>query len=336
MTAEQKAFLTQVNFARYHGQSEGHYESYFQRANHPTRPLAFWIRYTLHSPKAHPEVALGALWAVFFNGETHHHLALKQESPMSQCVFSPSDFRVEIENARLDAHKLHGAIQSEGGSLAWDLAFSGHSEPLLLLPYEWYGREFPSTKLLVGVPFASYRGRLSIDGETLPVADWVGSQNHNWGPRLTDRYAWGQVAGFDTHPDSFLEVATARTNVEALATSYLTLLVLRHRGEEHRFNGLTPFSKASGLFDYSAWQFQAESLDVELEGTISAPREAFVGFNYRNPPGGIKHCLNSMIAACTVRLKNRASGTTETLETRNRACFEILTDDEDHGIPISA
>ena len=33
------------NFARYKtGQTAGHYESYFQRANHPTLPRAFWIR----------------------------------------------------------------------------------------------------------------------------------------------------------------------------------------------------------------------------------------------------------------------------------------------------
>ena len=28
----------------------GHYESFFQRANHDERPLAFWIRYTIFVP----------------------------------------------------------------------------------------------------------------------------------------------------------------------------------------------------------------------------------------------------------------------------------------------
>ena len=32
------------NWARYRsGDSAGHYESYFQQANHPLRPQAFWI-----------------------------------------------------------------------------------------------------------------------------------------------------------------------------------------------------------------------------------------------------------------------------------------------------
>ena len=54
MSEKREAFLAQVKLARYHGQPQGHYESFFQRANHPTRPLAFWIRYTLFSPHAHP------------------------------------------------------------------------------------------------------------------------------------------------------------------------------------------------------------------------------------------------------------------------------------------
>jgi hypothetical protein len=50
---------------------------------------------------------------------------------------------------------------------------------------------------------ATYQGHLTVNGETIDVADWVGSQNHNWGSKHTDRYAWGQVAGFDAHPEGF-------------------------------------------------------------------------------------------------------------------------------------
>jgi hypothetical protein len=34
----------------------GHHESYVQRANHPSRPLAFWMRYTVFRPKGRPGV----------------------------------------------------------------------------------------------------------------------------------------------------------------------------------------------------------------------------------------------------------------------------------------
>lgn len=55
------------NAARYDGSERGHYESYFQRANHPSEPRAFWIRYTVFSPKGRPSDALGQLWAIYFD-----------------------------------------------------------------------------------------------------------------------------------------------------------------------------------------------------------------------------------------------------------------------------
>jgi hypothetical protein len=76
-----------------------------------------------------------------------------------------------------------------------------------------------------------------------------------------------------------------------------------------------------------------------LEGTITAPREAFVGLNYYNPPGGIKHCLNTKIASCelkVIRTRNGRADTPEILTTQHRAAFEILTDDRGHGIEIRA
>ncbi|HLW90191.1 MAG TPA: hypothetical protein VKS78_02670, partial [Roseiarcus sp.] len=59
------------NSARFQpGETSGHYESYFQRANHPTEPKAFWIRYTIFSPAGRPREAIGELWAIAFDGET--------------------------------------------------------------------------------------------------------------------------------------------------------------------------------------------------------------------------------------------------------------------------
>jgi hypothetical protein len=330
------AFLAQVNLARYRGQRQGHYESFFQRANHPTRPLAFWIRYTLFSPKSLPQKAVGELWAIFFNGESHQHVAVKQEFPISECVFSASAFDVQVGNARLTSHQLHGAVLAQDRAMAWELSYSGNSDPLLLLPFGLYQTKFPAAKSLVGLPMARYNGRLSVNGEAVDIHDWVGSQNHNWGTRHTDRYAWGQVAGFDTHPESFLEAATARLRLGAFWTPPITPIVLRHQGRELAFNGLFQAASARADVDYFSWRFKSKTSRADIEGVISAPRTAFVGLNYSNPPGGAKHCLNSKIASCSVQLRDKTRGTTETLETHSRAAFEILTDDPTHGIPVSA
>src|SRR4051794_5213562 len=60
---------------------------------------------------------------------------------------------------------------------------------------------------LTGIPLADFEGTLNVNGKSFPIKGWRGSQNHNWGLRHTERYAWGQVAGFEGHPDAFSEGA---------------------------------------------------------------------------------------------------------------------------------
>ena len=85
------------NCARYRtGQATGHYESYFQRANHPAQPRAFWVRYTIFSPAGRPHDAIGELWAVVFNGSTDRHVVAKTEVPIDRCAFSNDRFAVRI------------------------------------------------------------------------------------------------------------------------------------------------------------------------------------------------------------------------------------------------
>jgi hypothetical protein len=330
----------QANWTRYQpGQKAGHYESFFQRANHPSRPLAFWIRYTIFSPDGRPEDARGELWAVYFDGETGQHVAVKKEVPFGQCAFGRSAFSVRVADASLGPATMKGSAASGGHAISWDLRFSGESDPLFLLPLYAYKVGFPKAKMLVGLPLAVYGGSLVVNGREISVADWVGSQNHNWGSRHTDHYAWGQVAGFDSHPESFLEVGTARMRIGPFWTPPMTILVLRHQGEEIALNGLMRSVTARGTFRYFTWEFRSETGPVAVEGTIRAPPGAFVGLSYDDPPGGTKHCLNTKLASCELKVMRKGAGravTTEVLLARQRAAFEILTDDRNHGVAIQA
>jgi hypothetical protein len=64
-----------------------------------------------------------------------------------------------------------------------------------------------------------------------------------------------------------------------------------------------------------------------------APRESFVALRYDNPPGGTKTCLNSKLAECELEVE-RPGGDNLHLHTRHRGAFEILTDDENHGLAV--
>jgi len=318
-------------------QKTGHYESFFLRANHPSLPLAFWIRYTIFNPQGHPEKAIGELWAVYFDGENGLNTAVKKELPFDQCYFSSSGLDAKIGDALLNSAKLTGGASAHDHEIKWDLAYGGNSKPLFLLPLNMYSASFPKAKSIVPLPLAKFSGALAVDGKKINVENWVGSQNHNWGSRHTDLYAWGQVAGFDNSPDSFLEVATARVKMGPVWTPNMTPVVLRHKGQEYALNSVAQTLKAHGSFTYFDWQFSSENNMVSISGKITGDRNQFVGLNYYNPPGGNKHCLNTKLASCDLRITYK-QGTNQVssdlLTTCNRAAFEILTDKRDHGITI--
>ena len=315
------------------GEQGGHYESYFQRANHPSRPLAFWIRYTIFSPRGRPDDAVGELWAIYFDGEAGRIAAAKEVLPFSQCAFSATGLDVRLAWAALSDGWLEGRAASAGHALHWSLRYTGDDPPLLLLRPSMYESGFPKAKALVGTPHAVYQGSLLVDGDAVEVDGWVGSQNHNWGSRHTDRYAWGQVAGFDGEPHAFLECSTARVRLGPLWTPWLTLVVLRADGQEFALNSLAQAVRAYGRFSYFNWRFDSRAPGVRIYGQIEAPASAFVGLRYDNPPGGHKTCLNTKLAACRLTLE-RPVRPSRTFTTQHRAAFEILTDDQAHGVPV--
>jgi len=313
----------------------GHYESYFQRANHPERPLAFWIRYTVFSPKNRPEAALGELWAIYFDGEAGRITATKQQVPIGECELSTTGLNVRLGAATLTDVALEGSAASNGHRLQWKLSYAGTAPPLLLLPRSAYGMGFPKAKALVGTPNASYSGVLTVDATEIPIDGWPGSQNHNWGSQHTDEYAWGQVSGFDNAPDAFFECSTARVRLGSLWTPWLTMLVLRVEGQEYMLNSYVQAVRAYARFQFFTWHMDSQGADLRVHGQIAAPAGSFVGLRYDNPPGGIKTCLNTKLASCQIVLE-RTDAPPLRLSSSHRAAFEILTDKSDHGVEIVA
>lgn len=327
----------ELNRCRYDGSDRGHYESWFQRANHPSRPLAFWIRYTIFSPAGRPGDAVGELWAIAFDGERSRIVAVKEAYPLAECDVSPARPQLRIGGATLDLDggRLEGGARHAGHDVRWALRYEGDEPPLLLLPPNLYDTALPKAKALVGTPLARFDGRLEVDGEPLPIDGWVGSQNHNWGRQHTDQYAWGQVAGFDDDPTAFLELSTARIKIGPLWTPFLTPLVLRQGGREHVLTGLGQALLAHGRFRPFEWRFSSHGPGVRIEGKITAAARDVVVLRYDNPPGGHKLCLNTKLAACEL-LVERDGEKPLRLETEHRAAFEILGDTAPEGmVPIA-
>ena len=338
MVLELNRAVEQANHTHYNiGQKTGHYESYFLRANHPSAPRAFWIRYTIFSPHGNPDKAIGEIWAMFFDKESGEHIAVKEEFPLSECSFRNDGFDMTIGKSHLEAGKLQGQADLKESNIKWDMIYKGDDDTLFLYPLNMYEKKLPRAKSLVGLPMAFFSGSIVVNGREIRIEKWAGSQNHNWGTKHTDYYAWGQIAGFDNALGSFFEIGTARLKLGPVWTPFMTIMVLRHNGREYALNNLLQTFKADGKFDYFTWNFCSEKDNVKIKGTISADLKDFVGLTYFNPPGGEKYCLNSKIASCRIVLEVKEKGkviSSEVLETESRAAFEILTDDRDHGVKM--
>ncbi|XDD50845.1 hypothetical protein AB3N59_03345 [Leptospira sp. WS92.C1] len=315
------------------GDPKGHYESWFVRANDPSAPRAVWIRYTIFSPKNHPNKTIGELWAIYFDGEKNTHFVSKSEFPISDCKFQASPLSISIGGSELGESYLIGKAGNKKGpeNFFWDLKLSGGSPPLFLFPENLYEGDFPKAKVLVGNPWIKISGTLKLGTEEIQVQDWIGSHNHNWGSKHTDRYAWGQVAGFEEESDSFLELATAKLKIGPFWTPAITPIVFRFRGVDYKLNHpLQGFGRAR--YRYFDWDFAASSKEIQIKGRIFADRKDFACLQYWNPPGGWKYCLNSKIANAELYVKRKGDPSFLKLTSSRKVAFEILTDDSSHGL----
>ncbi len=330
----QEPTLAQRNFwnsLQYNEASKkGHYESYFFRANHPDRPLAFWIRYTIFVPKNRKEKKLGELWGIFFDGEKNLVSAGKREYPLEKCEFSKDKLAIKFPDASAKTGVLSGSID-EPNKLLWDLRYQSDEAPLLLLPENLYKAPLPKAKAVVGAPLARFSGSFSVNGNVYELSEWRGSENHNWGEKHTDQYAWGQVSGFDNDASVFLEAISGKVKVGPILSPLFTILVLRVNGKDFCFNKIASAFKSKGKYDFFEWTFSAKNESAEIEGKITAQKSNFVALTYYNPPGGDHTCLNSKIASCDLRFIEKGKDAL-VLTSKNGTAFEILTDRTDHQL----
>lgn len=313
--------------ARWSGPTSGHYESWFQRANHPTDALAFWIRYTVFIPADGTRPARGELWAILFDAE--EVVARKAEVPLADCDFSRDTIDVRIGESTLDLEHCAGSIDD----VRWSLHYESPAPPMLMLPERLYSAGFPKAKLLVGSPLARYSGTLCVGEREISIDGWVGSQNHNWGSRHTDRYAWGQVAGFDDAPEVFFEAATAWLRFGPLWTPPLTVASVRIGDRVVQRVGMLQAVRAKALLEGFRWTFKTRGANTSIEATFQAPAQDFVALRYLNPPGGHKACLNSKLASCELAVRAPGMGTLR-YSTQHRAAFELLQDEAPPEFPL--
>ncbi len=310
------------------GSGKGHYESRFVRLNHPDLPLAFWLRHTVRIPRDPCDQAVGEVWGIFFDGQRKELTHLRRAWPLAQCLWGPRSSLWEIGTSSLAPASSRGQVLASGHPLLWDLHWkprqAERSAASVLLPRFFYDARIPTPKTLTLDPLAEFDGYLRVSGRHIDISGWTGSNNHNWGARHSESYAWSQVCGFDGEPGAYFEGVSIQPRMGSVQGPRATLLLLRLDGIEYALNGLVQALRTRSAWTRHTWTFDARSPDgLHLCGHVMARPELTVRLRYDSPCATVQTCENSKLAACSISL-SRPGQATRKLHAAHRAALETL------------
>lgn len=317
----------------------GHVESYFVRANHPTRPLAVWLKATVFAPLKGPAVAES--WFIWFDGERGTTFAHKQTQPFSAAAFTGDGAKeLAIQAAGLSFQlraqgSARGTVTSPEGTarleLSWTRDESPLGQPLSILPWRVLrSGPFPKAKLLTPFPSLRLSGRVELPWGTETLEDWPGMQGHNWGKEHTFEYAWGQC--LFPSDDAMVEGFSARVRLAGRTTPRLSALVVRQGGRTYRFDTLFDPWRQRAEVSADRWALTLRGGDGEVSLEMDASQRPMVCLGYDNPSGVRSYCFNSKLAA--VKLTVRPSdGASFTCHSAHGGALEFLRREPDPRFP---
>jgi hypothetical protein len=273
----------------------GHYESYYLRAVDPARPRGVWIRYTV--TRLGGQVATGQLWFTFFDRTADCPRALRVDT---RDVTAGNGEWIRLGTSTFDAADVAGEARNDHGFARWSLCHSSAEPPLLHLPRSWmYTTRLPRTKLLSLSPVATFDGTIEVNGELIDVAGWPGMIGHNWGAQHAANWIWLHGLGFEGYgPDTWLDVAVARVKLGPLTTPWIANGVLSIGGERSRLGVLGRPVVVDAADDRCELRIPGVGRTVTVRA--SAPRSAFVEWDYADPDGSPHRVLNCSVADLSV------------------------------------
>ncbi len=337
-----------MNAPRYAGRP-GHVESWFLRANHPSRPLAVWIKLTILAPLPGPAGAPPPVletWLVYFDGENGTTFAHKDTHPLDRTSLASPDASADVvlSAGRFVLDLKAGTVRGAAGAGSFDLQFSpvagSVARPLCLLPYDWMLRSpFPKSKLLTPLPALMFSGALTIGGATVAVDGWSGMEGHNWGKEHAFEYVWGQcvfpesVDPGGAGPAVVVEAFSARVRVGGMLTPRLSALVVRRGDEEHRFDSLVDVWRQEATVNDVRWTLRMRGPAGEVRLRVDGTGRPMVCLGYRNPDGRLAYCRNSKLADTLVEVRP-ARSTPFHASSAHGGALELLGADADPALPV--
>jgi hypothetical protein len=299
----------------------GHYESYFVKGHHPTEPLAFWLRHTVHQRPGEPQT--GSLWLTLFDGE---NVTAGKQTFSGPAVPAGGDGYITIGPATLTPGGGKGGLESHTLDARWNFTFTGRDDEQCHLPQAWmYDAPLPRTKSGTphpGVTFAGRVGPCRVDG-------WRGLVSHNWGSQHAERWIWLHSA----LADGWLELVLGRIRVGRWTTPWIANGALQLDGRRHRLGGIDRIRATKVDEQPTGARFVVTGDGIRVEAEIAAPAERFVCWRYADPDGPEHHSAHSSLADLRGEVR-RVDAPVVVLDEPMAASYELGMRETDHGLGV--
>jgi hypothetical protein len=307
----------------------GHYESFYLRASHPSEPLGVWIRHTVHKPPGRRPK--GSVWFTLFEAGGPRASKVTVEAAE---LSVPDGGYLRVGGSEIGPGRAAGSAPSDRLQPAWDLTFEDGAPAFHHLPRGWmYRAPVPRTKTLSPNPATTFSGTVTVDGREIALDGWPGMVGHNWGAEHAERWIWTNGAGFDGHPEAYVDLAIGRIKVGPLTTPWIANGCLFADGRLHRLGGPGRARSTVVRETPSGAQLVLTGPGVKVSGRVGAPSQRFVGWEYADPDGGGHNTVNCSIASMTLALELDGGAPVE-LHTDHGATYELGMRETDHGVEI--
>lgn len=319
--------------------TKGMYESYFLRANHPTRPLALWTKATvLKSPDGS---ALQESWFAYFDAEQNRTWANKRTERLA-----PGFATEDAEQLRLSLCGAQwtiaprGSVRGQIDEVRWDLAFERLAgevgEPRSFYPRKLIDGGFPRAKGVTPLPAMTVRGQVEVFGETVSVEGWMGALGHNWGREHPRQHAWGQVffPASGSQPASWVEGITGSVKLAGpLSSPLLSTMIVQHGDRSYRFDRIfDPWAQKATIED-TRWRLELQGEAGRAVLDVDGTGRPVVCLGYKDPTGAMGYCVNTKLARATL-LVEPSDGPAFTLQSEHGAALEFLRRQPASGLRV--
>ena len=277
----------------------GHYEVWYLTLSDPATGAAFWIRYTLESPRAGHGAPHARLWfSSFVSDGGGGEVARFADVSISRLEARSDPFSLRIGEAELSHGAARGALP---GHASWDLTWTPPERSHRHLPPLVYRVPIVSTTVLSPAPAVRFSGTITCGGRTFALDGAPGCQTHLWGRKHAEAWVWARASAWDGGEDAFFEGLTARVKRGRLLLPPLTVMSLRLSGRTHHIRTLAQAARTKTAWSLGRWTFSGEGPTLALSGEVTHPPEGLLLAEYTDPDGEESFCHNSELA--TVRLR---------------------------------